>query len=182
VGMPELPEVETIKNQLSKKIKNKTIKNIKITDYKKNFHGRPGNILVKITNIQRRAKQLIFTLSNNFSFIIHLKLTGQLIYHKTLPQEIRKSTKVIFTFTDNSVLLFNDFRKFGFIKIIKTNEVEKYLSKNSTMPSNLSLNLPSNIKALLLMLPTVPLKTSQVVMNLMLKFTTGKIALNVKQN
>lgn len=136
--MPELPEVETIKNQLIQKIKGKTIKRIKIIDYHQKIQGDTKNLLAKITGIQRRAKLLLFNLSNHYSFIIHLKLTGQLVYQDK-PREIPKFAKVVFTFRDNSCLFFNDFRKFGFIKIMKTSEVENYLKKQGFGPEPLEI-------------------------------------------
>jgi len=138
--MPELPEVETIKNQLLKKVNSKYIKEIKVIDYQKNIKGNKNHLLAKITHIQRRAKQIIFNLSNSYSFVVHLKMTGQLIYHSKLPSEIKKTTHVIFYFKDNTFLLFNDFRKFGFIKIFKTKELEKYFQYQNLGPEPLPLN------------------------------------------
>lgn len=135
--MPELPEVETIKLGLQDKIVG-----LKITDVEvrvaKIFQGDPKKVIgAKIKNIRRRAKILIIDLDDGKSLIIHLKLTGQLVYHKdgsratfghpipfagtTLPA---KTTHVIFTFSDGSVLYFNDMRKFGYIKVVKTDEVD----------------------------------------------------------
>ncbi|MBR9683849.1 bifunctional DNA-formamidopyrimidine glycosylase/DNA-(apurinic or apyrimidinic site) lyase [Candidatus Woesearchaeota archaeon] len=138
--MPELPEVETIKNQLSKKITNKTITEIKVRDYQRNFRGNKQNLLAKITHIDRRAKQLIFTLDNGFSFVIHLKMTGQLIFHHRLPSEIKKSTHVIFTFQDHTVLFFNDWRKFGFVKVIPTKDLAEHFQKTGPEPLTLPLS------------------------------------------
>ena len=138
--MPELPEVETIKNQLLKKVKGKTIKNIRVKDYQKRIQGNLKNILAPILNIQRKAKLLVFNLANNYSFLIHLKLTGQLIYFPSPPQTPRFA-KVIFTFKDNSQLIFNDFRKFGFLKIMKTKDLEKYFQKQNYGPDPLKITL-----------------------------------------
>lgn len=137
--MPELPEVETIKDQLSKKIRGKIIKDLQVIDYQKNVQGRVKDILARITDIKRRAKLLIFHLANRCSFLIHLKLTGQLVYHEK-PKEISPSTKIVFTFQDGSRLFFNDFRKFGFLKIMETREVESYLKKEGYGPEPLELS------------------------------------------
>lgn len=136
--MPELPEVETIKLGLQNKIIG-----LKITDVEirvpKIFQGNPKDIIgAKIKNLRRRAKILIIDLDNGQSLVIHLKMTGQLVYHgdgaqatfghpipfagSTLPA---KTTHVIFTFNDNSVLYYNDMRKFGYIKVVPTGEVGK---------------------------------------------------------
>lgn len=138
--MPELPEVETIKSQLLKKIRGKTIKDLKIIDYQKNFQGDFRDILSKVIDVKRRAKLLVFNLSNGYSFLIHLKLTGQLIYYPQPPQEIKKAAHIVFYFNDGSTLFFNDFRKFGFLKIIKTSELKNYLQKEDYGPEPLELS------------------------------------------
>jgi len=101
--MPELPEVETIKRQLARKIIGKKLKSL------------------KITNVRRRAKLLIIDFSDNSSLIFHLKLTGQLIFNGK-PSSL---TRKVFYFEDGSSLLFNDARKFGWWKKVKrTKEIE----------------------------------------------------------
>jgi len=77
--MPELPEVETIKRGLAKSIVGLTISKIEILS-KKNFIGDPQKIIgQKITTIERKGKMLIIKI-NKYWLIIHLKMTGQLIY------------------------------------------------------------------------------------------------------
>lgn len=136
--MPELPEVETIKLGLQDKIIG-----LKITDIDvrvpKIFQGIPKEVIsAKIKKIGRRAKILILDLDNGKSLVVHLKLTGQLVYHKdgsqatfghpipfagtTLPA---KTTHVIFNFSDGSKLFYNDVRKFGWIKVVATAQVPK---------------------------------------------------------
>ena len=95
--MPELPEVETIRSQLQKKIVGKTIS------------GR------KIVGLRRRAKILIIDFDDAKSLIFHLKLTGQLIFNGKPSQHTRK----VFNFDDGSKLVFNDTRKFGWWKKVK---------------------------------------------------------------
>ncbi len=138
--MPELPEVETIKVQLSKKVKRKTIVRVKVRDYSKRVRGNKKNFLAKIKSVQRRAKLIIFNLSNDYSFIVHLKMTGQLVYYRRPPKELKKATHVIFYFSEGSQLFFNDFRKFGFVKIMKTNKVERYFKEKKIGPEALEVS------------------------------------------
>lgn len=137
--MPELPEVETIKNQLVERIKGKTIKEVKIIDYDKRFQGNSKEILSKILDIKRRAKLIIFNLANGNSFLIHLKLVGQLFYFPKTA-EVPKFAKVVFTFSDGSQVFFNDFRKFGFVKVMKTAEVENHLNNENYGPEPLEMS------------------------------------------
>ena len=138
--MPELPEVETIRRQLFKVLKNKKIIDVEIKvpkmvrapllTFKKNVVGS------KIFDIGRKAKLLIIGLSNGFSLLIHLKLTGQLIV-KNEKDKPEKYTHFIFYFSDGTKLFFNDLRKFGFINIIKTVNLEKQLEKEKFGPEPL---------------------------------------------
>lgn len=135
--MPELPEVETVRRGLKDFILNKKIKKIEVF-CEKSFQGEPNlaeNHTIK--DIRRFGKALILDLDNSYSLMVHLRMTGQLIYdgRKTEryaaghPSENfvaklpNKQTRALLKF-DSGTLYFNDQRKFGFFKIIKTSEVE----------------------------------------------------------
>lgn len=132
--MPELPEVETIRRGLKKFILKKTLTGTKVF-CEKSFIGTPttGTVI----DIRRFGKALILDLDNKQSLMIHLRMTGQLIYdgHErfaaghpsdnftdSLPN---KQTRVVLKFGDDGTLFFNDQRKFGFIKVIATADVPK---------------------------------------------------------
>ncbi|MDP3057746.1 MAG: DNA-formamidopyrimidine glycosylase [bacterium] len=141
--MPELPEVETIKNDLEAIIIGKKISDAKIlwrgalnTPAKK-FIALIKN--AKILDISRRAKILILTLSNNHSLLIHLKMTGQLIYdlHKKIRDSKYKYARIIFFFKDGSALVFNDLRKFGYVKIVPQNKVKDFINDKKFGPEPL---------------------------------------------
>ena len=130
--MPELPEVETIRRGLKKFIINKKITKIDIF-CDKSFRGTA--ILGQIVDIRRFGKALILDLDNGNSLMIHLRMTGQLIYdgeerysagHPSdnfIAKLPNSQTRVVLNFADGQ-LFFNDQRKFGFIKPLKTTEVE----------------------------------------------------------
>lgn len=148
--MPELPEVETIKNHLLPILVNKKITQIEIVSQKQ-FIGDPKKIInQQITDIKRYGKIISVSLSNNLYLNIHLKLTGELLYaqdknnsffQETIPfaktnKMPAKTTRIIVYFNDNSVLFFNDLRKFGWFKISKIAEKPKgvdVLDKNFTL-------------------------------------------------
>ncbi|MBU1176867.1 bifunctional DNA-formamidopyrimidine glycosylase/DNA-(apurinic or apyrimidinic site) lyase [Patescibacteria group bacterium] len=136
--MPELPEVETIKRQLNRKIKGKKIKSVKINLPKlvkyplKKFKNLVKE--VKINNITRRAKLLIVELSNNYYLIIHLKLSGQLIFNGI----ISKHTHLVYYFTKKNILIHNDVRQFGFVKVISKDELDDFFEKERFGPEPLS--------------------------------------------
>jgi len=126
--MPELPEVETIKRHLEKQIINKKILSVEIKN-KKSFHGSFAVILgKKIKQIQRKGKILIINLDKDYDLLIHLKMSGQLFFlnKKSFNNFDLKFTRVIF-YLSQGLLIFNDIRKFGWIKVIKKNNLEKNL-------------------------------------------------------
>lgn len=131
--MPELPEVETIRRGLEQKLKGLTLKKIEVL-LKKQFQGDPREVEgARVVGVGRRGKITVIDLSNGKSLIIHLKLTGQLVFHRdgerftgghpipfagtTLPA---KTTHIIFNFTDGSRLFYNDLRQFGWIKVVSS--------------------------------------------------------------
>ena len=135
--MPELPEVETIRLGLQKKIIGLTIKQVKLLTPKSLIGDSKFLIGRKIVGLWRRAKILGVDLDNGNTILFHLKMSGQLIWiksqsgkesqgqrfiggHPTLDmrdQMPNRSTRVIFTFSDGSKLYFNDQRRFGWIRI-----------------------------------------------------------------
>lgn len=138
--MPELPEVETIRQGLSNRLANRTITNVEVRTAKI-FSGDPQKILnTAITDISRQGKLLIFQLTGNLYLTVHLKMTGQLIWKPAdedesdtvaggHPEKVyleplpHKHTHVIFTFDDGSHLYFNDLRKFGLIEVLTESEL-----------------------------------------------------------
>lgn len=152
--MPELPEVETVRRDLNKVLSGLKIKSISVlapkmvspgaATFKKRLQG------LKITRLDRRGKLLIVVLDTPDLFLLlHLKMTGQLIYvspktivaggHSDQPTIVHapvlgplpnKHTRVIFTFNDGSHLFFNDLRKFGYLKLASTKELDQIIAKN----------------------------------------------------
>ncbi len=113
--MPELPEVETIRKQLQERIVGKKL------------NGK------RITAVRRRAKLLIIDFVDGSSLVFHLKLTGQLLFNAQPSRYTRK----VFVFDDGAQLVFNDLRKFGWWKKVKSfKEIEEKLG-----PEPLTLTL-----------------------------------------
>jgi formamidopyrimidine-DNA glycosylase len=125
--VPELPEVETIRQDLIEQVKGKTIFGVRalVPDTLKNisieaFAAKVGKS--HIIEIGRRAKILLFHLSSGYTILVHLKMTGQLIYTlSTKPLE--KWTRVIFDLGEGGELRFRDMRRFGYIKLVRTEEI-----------------------------------------------------------
>ena len=154
--MPELPEVEVIRSGLSELIARKTIEKVNVLNAK-SFQASTSSIDVFVNNstilsVKRRAKILLIELSSGYSLIIHLKMTGQLLFRdnqnksknfagghpsdsflSVLPDN---HTRVELIFTDSTTLFFNDMRKFGWIKLLPTTELkeEKFIAKLGPEP------------------------------------------------
>lgn len=121
--MPELPEVETVRQGLRGLILNKTIANVEVR-WGKIINGDSAqfaNDLVGSTfqEIDRRGKYLLFRLSDELTIVSHLRMEGK---YRVTPQvqEVTKHTHVIFNFTDGTALRYLDTRKFGRMTLIKT--------------------------------------------------------------
>jgi formamidopyrimidine-DNA glycosylase len=89
--MPELPEVETVVRGLTKHIIGQTINDVEVL-HKKSFLGKKPTGL-KIKGISRRGKGIIIELTKDTSLLIHLKMTGQLIYISGSPIKPRMTKK-----------------------------------------------------------------------------------------
>jgi len=153
--MPELPEVETVRRGLSELIIGKVVAS-ETHDTPKGFPNaiadvRQFLIQATITDVRRRAKVLIVDLSTDYSLLIHLKMTGQLVFvgdtrfgagHPNdslvtaLPD---KSTRVTLTFADGTQLFFNDQRKFGWVKLLPTAEIAEVPFMKKVGPEPLEL-------------------------------------------
>src|SRR3989344_6525751 len=135
--MPELPEVETIRKGLEKYLVGHKVTDVKV-NAPKIFSGEPGTLIGgKIKGVRRFAKVLSIDLSNGYSIVVHIKLTGQFIYRgpnlKSPPDLSKKvvggvpgrHTHVIFSLDHGGTLYYNDVRRFGWIKVVKTRKVEE---------------------------------------------------------
>jgi formamidopyrimidine-DNA glycosylase len=150
--MPELPEVESLRAGLEKVLKGRTVKDIEIRNgklvsgsgtkrtasKKKSFEFVDNLKDKKILSVKRRAKNIFIELDTKEIILVHLKMTGQLVYEnqktgkvknnivtgghpieelyrQTLPH---KHTHIIFTL-DSGTLYYNDVRKFGYVLYYK---------------------------------------------------------------
>jgi formamidopyrimidine-DNA glycosylase len=174
--MPELPEVETVKRQLQKSLKNKKIKEVfvyldkmikvgpgQISSLKIGSKKASTDFAVQLKNkivleLDRRAKYLIIKLSGGLNLVIHLRMSGQLIFipkkdlnnplalslaktaiKQTLPS---KHTHIEFIFSDGDKLFYNDTRQFGHLRLVTDAEIKKVFEDQNLGPEPLTLKLP----------------------------------------
>lgn len=137
--MPELPEVETVRRGLEKLIVGKKIV-AEDHDTARSFPNSPEDVSqfmigAHVKAVSRRAKVLMIELDSDYSLVVHLKMTGQMVFRGQqsfgaghpndslvgkLPD---RSTRVTIKFQDGSHLFFNDQRKFGWMRLYPTLEV-----------------------------------------------------------
>lgn len=139
--MPELPEVETVRCGLNRLIVGKQIMSVECL-CKKSLPVATSDIRAfidraVIKQVRRRAKMLIVDLDNDYSLLIHLKMTGQMVYRgdenwggghpndSFLNQLPDRSTRVVFNLSGDNQLFFNDQRKFGWIKLYPTGQIDE---------------------------------------------------------
>lgn len=134
--MPELPEVEAIRTQLEKYLQNHKIEKVEVRNLRI-FQGETKNVEgASFKEFRRYGKVLSLDLDNDFSLVIHVKMTGQLIYRgpNLKNPELSKKvagglggnhTHVIFHLDKDGFLYYNDFRRFGWIKVMRTDDVGK---------------------------------------------------------
>ena len=143
--MPELPEVETIRLGLQRLIVGKTVAVTTNFDSPKSFPNTLADVErfllgAIVTAVRRRAKVLLIELSTDYTLMVHLKMTGQLVFLSSVDQRTTsrtrwggghptdslvgslpdRSTRQRLEFTDGSQLFFNDQRKFGWMKLLPT--------------------------------------------------------------
>ena len=139
--MPEGPEVETIRRGLADTIVGQKIIGVEVLTPK--TFSVPGLIIEElvdnqqILSVERRAKVLLWHLSGGHSLMFHLKMTGQVVVvrasgerlagghpSKSMAETLPDSTtRVIFYLRNDDIVYFNDMRKFGWIKLVPTDEV-----------------------------------------------------------
>lgn len=137
--MPELPEVETVRRGLAQLLPGRKITAVE-HDTPKSFPNATADVKqfligAKVTGVRRRAKVLLLDLSTAHTLVVHLKMTGQIVFrgetafgaghpNSSLVGELPdKSTRVTITFADGARLFFNDQRKFGWMKLMPSLEV-----------------------------------------------------------
>ena len=139
--MPELPEVEVVKKSLENKLKNLIVKKVFITNNKlrykidsKQFHTIKG---LRIISIRRRSKYLLINLNRDLTILAHLGMTGKFFitgrdnkkkktsFYYSIKNNESKHDHLILHFNKGIKLIYNDVRKFGFLKLLKSKDITK---------------------------------------------------------
>ena len=126
--MPELPEVETVRSGLEKKIVNKTINKVTLSDKKLRI-PYPKNInLLKgctIKGVSRRAKYLLVDVGLDEKLVIHLGMSGKILFREK-GYKPEKHDHFILDFNGGERLVFNDTRRFGLVTLVDSKELNQH--------------------------------------------------------
>ena len=153
--MPELPEVEVVKRSLINKTQNLIIKAVKINDgrlrYKIDRNKIKKIIGLRFKKISRRSKYLLFFFNKDIVMLVHLGMTGKFFfinrkkkkyktsfYYNINEEKDKKHDRIIFELSDDQKLIYNDIRKFGFIKFINRVNLKKNFHLKNLGPEPLS--------------------------------------------
>ena len=185
--MPELPEVETVRRGLAELLPGRVVARTVVFDSPKSFPNAPADVEqflhgARVMAVRRRAKVLMIDLDTRYTLVVHLKMTGQLVFRqgsshgaRVSPKKSRdprkvaqdfsadtareiddfagghpndsliselpdRSTRVQMDFVDGSRLFFNDQRKFGWVKLLPTDEVKNLPFMQKVGPEPLDPN------------------------------------------
>ncbi len=156
--MPELPEVETTVRGLRKKVLGLTIKDVwtDLATKDKRQHEAVANPKYfisfkkevknkKIKSVERQAKNILINLSGRKTILIHMKMTGHLLYNNR-----DKYVHFLFALSNGKFLAFSDIRKFGKITLLdtKTAHDSKHLKGIGPEPLDRNFTLKNFIERL----------------------------------
>ena len=154
--MPELPEVEVVKRSLIKKTQNLIVKAVKINDGRLRYNVDRKKIKkiigLKFKKISRRSKYLLFFFDKDIVMLVHLGMTGKFFfvnrkrrkyktsfYYDINEDKDKKHDRIIFDLSNNQKLIYNDVRKFGFIKFFQSVNINQNIHLKHLGPEPLSL-------------------------------------------
>lgn len=145
--MPELPEVETVRSGLEKTIKGKLISSYFTSGKKMRQMPKKSELELlknaKIKNIKRRSKYLLIELSNCNILIIHLGMSGKVIF-KDRKYKPQKHDHLILSFSDESKMVFNDPRRFGLYLIVDEKNIKAHKLFKDLGPEPLTSEFDAN--------------------------------------
>jgi formamidopyrimidine-DNA glycosylase len=127
--MPELPEVETVCRGIKKNIIGRKIESIYTSDKRLRLPF-PENILdlegKKIQSVIRRARYILIEISSKQILLVHLGMSGKLLFYQKLPEEFAKHDHFVMGFDDGSGLIYNDPRRFGLVDLVENDKINQH--------------------------------------------------------
>jgi len=156
--MPELPEVETIKNELLPHVVGFSITDVDVLDDRvvERMSGGEFRRMVAgqaVEKLERRGKYLIFLLANGYSLVVHFRMTGALLLGSG---NIDRYARAVFHLSSGEHFVFRDPRKFGVIRLLE--DIDDLTGKLG--PEPLSENFTPDVLARILSKHHIPIKAA----------------------
>lgn len=127
--MPELPEVETIKNAVQAFANNALILSTHVyqphlrepvpADFAEKING------ARIVNFERIGKYMIINLNNGLSIIFHFGMSGKIKTESAIPQKPEKHDHIVII-TNKGALVYNDTRRFGLVTLCESENLKNH--------------------------------------------------------
>ncbi|MCB0882503.1 MAG: bifunctional DNA-formamidopyrimidine glycosylase/DNA-(apurinic or apyrimidinic site) lyase [Thermoleophilia bacterium] len=121
--MPELPEVETVRRQLSRRIPGRMILRVEVHDPLCVAPADPEELRVlegrEVRRVARRGKHLLIHLDDGAALVVHLRMTGRLLWHAPgRADDADRFLRAVVALDDGSRLAFADQRRFGRLRVL----------------------------------------------------------------
>ena len=150
--MPELPEVETVRRQLAKRLEGATIVSVHIWQSDRELPKAQAFVSVLkdkvVSAIERRGKLLLFRFSDQTALTVHLKMTGKLIFYDKKPTAAARHERLFFAFkngTEMHFLAWKDLRRFGYLKFHSDpKQIDEILAEYGPEPLSVSAQILAN--------------------------------------
>ncbi len=148
--MPELPEVQTVVNGLKETILGCVIESVRVNEPKIRKDNPNGGLKKlrgkKFLKIHRRGKNILIDLSGSLTLWVHLKMTGHLYYLEANTPIDKHDHLIIKLKNDINELRFNDYRKFGRVRLIDSNKISSYEGLAKLGPEPLEITADDFVK------------------------------------
>ncbi len=146
--MPELPEVETLRQDLAKEVVGRKIKAVSVANgrsVRRHPSAKHFRALLEgrsIKGVGRLGKYLALSLDDGSTLVVHLGMSGQLLRVKSAKEPKPKHTHVVITFTQGGELRYVDPRTFGEMFVSSARNGEKPASSSSVNGTPPSATVP----------------------------------------
>ncbi|MBI4152600.1 bifunctional DNA-formamidopyrimidine glycosylase/DNA-(apurinic or apyrimidinic site) lyase [Candidatus Woesearchaeota archaeon] len=138
--MPELPEVETVVRQLRRTVCFRTIEQVEVKDRKVISAAVAQGLPVRIVEINRRGKSIVFHLDDGSFLLAHLRMTGHFHVVQSGSRDVsyQKYLSGIFRLDDQSFFTFNEIRRFGGITRVSASKLDQAFARLGKEPLDVS--------------------------------------------
>jgi formamidopyrimidine-DNA glycosylase len=139
--MPELPEVETVRKGLEHTLKGHHFVDITLNreglrfPFPKNLHSATGKTVL---SVERRAKYLLIRLTDDLTILGHLGMSGSINFVIQNQYKPKKHDHVLFSLSNETLMVYNDPRRFGVIDLVQTKEEDNHRLLKHLGPEPLS--------------------------------------------